>query len=689
MARSYSPHNRLSYQRQRGAIGIMAAMVMLMAFAFLMLAVDSGRLYLEKRSVQRVADMAALEAVLRDGNCQAGAGATSAQAFAAENAQLRNGFSLDSQRQLIATCGNVDASGSRRSFAADTNGRAIQVDARRQVPASLILGGLFGQQVTISALAVAARREPLAALTLRTTLASVDSTQSPLLNAIIGGMLGGSVNLSAVGWDGLAKSQINLVDFLDELAIEQGIALGDYQSVLDENISLGTLLDVAANTLQQSGSSADIDAAIAGLTALSAVVPSGTPLLQLGDLIKAQSATQKAGLGAALNLLQLVQGSVELANSKNAAVASLPINVPGLSNVSLNIKVIEPPQLSAIGNPELAKADPYGPNQIAVRSAQIRTALSIDLSGATTALDNLLQPSGATSSLGSFLNSALNLDLLGAVGDLVQGILCGPCQSKQISAAQVLPDGRIDVMLDVAEAQARVTDYSCNGNTEKTLDVDVKTSALNLAVGKLGNSPADAVNKIFNSPDIPVAAPLALIKLGEQTVRASSCLLTICFDPQYRTAGGSWVSDRKQAAFTVRSGIGATINASVIGSGANTSPLVYSAPNANQLPNVGEAPYFKSANSNNNVAGSLATTLAGIDLEPYASSSPGILGGLINTSVNLISSLLGSLEGVISGVLGPLVDPLVSTLLNGLGIDLAKADVGANLTCGTRAELLL
>lgn len=691
MASRRSPQHALSYQRQRGAIGIMAALVMLMALAFLMLAIDSGRLYLEKRSVQRVADMAALEAVLRDGNCQASAGTTTAQTYATENAQIRNGFTLDAQRTLVATCGNVDESGSRRSFTADTTGSAIQVDARREVPASLILGGIFGQQVTIAAQAVAAKREPLAALTLRTTLATVDSTQSPLLNALIGGLLGGSVNLSAVGWDGLAKSQISLLDYLDQLAISQGITAGDYQSLLEENLSLGTLLDVAATTLQQSGTSADLDAAIAGLTALSAVVPAASPLLQLGELINVQSATQKAGLDTALNLLQLVQGTVELANSKSAAFASLPITVPGLSNITLNIKVIEPPQLSAIGNPELAKADPYGPNQIAVRSAQIRTYLSIDLSGVTNILEGVVQPSGITApAVGNFLKSALNLDLLDALDGLVRGLVCGAwpqCSSESISAAQVLPGGRVDVMLDVAEAQARVTDYSCTSSTNKTLDVDVTTSALNLAVGRLGDDPADVLDNIFNSPNLPVAGPLALINLGEQTVKPTSCLLTICFNPQWRTASGSWVSDRKLAEFTVHSGLGLTLNSSVIGSGADV-PLVYES-TANQLPNVGETPHYKFIDANDNVVDSLGDTLAGLDLEPYTSSSSGLLGGLITTSVNLISSLLGSLGDVIENVLAPLVDPLVNTLLDGLGIGLAEADVGANLTCGSRAELLL
>ncbi len=51
--------------RQRGAIGLMAALTLTLALAFMLLVVDTGRLYLEKRSLQRVADMAALEAATR------------------------------------------------------------------------------------------------------------------------------------------------------------------------------------------------------------------------------------------------------------------------------------------------------------------------------------------------------------------------------------------------------------------------------------------------------------------------------------------------------------------------------------------------------------------------------------------------------------------------------------------------
>jgi uncharacterized membrane protein len=62
--------------RQRGAIGLMAALTLAMALGFMLLVIDTGRLYLEQRKLQRVADTAALEAVTRDGNCQSGQSAT-------------------------------------------------------------------------------------------------------------------------------------------------------------------------------------------------------------------------------------------------------------------------------------------------------------------------------------------------------------------------------------------------------------------------------------------------------------------------------------------------------------------------------------------------------------------------------------------------------------------------------------
>lgn len=53
--------------RQRGAIGLMAAVTLGLALLLMLLVVDTGRLYMEQRKLQRVVDTAALEAVSRGG----------------------------------------------------------------------------------------------------------------------------------------------------------------------------------------------------------------------------------------------------------------------------------------------------------------------------------------------------------------------------------------------------------------------------------------------------------------------------------------------------------------------------------------------------------------------------------------------------------------------------------------------
>ena len=47
---------------QRGAIGLFGIMTLLLAVLFVSLVVDSGRLWMQKRQLQSIADIAAIEA---------------------------------------------------------------------------------------------------------------------------------------------------------------------------------------------------------------------------------------------------------------------------------------------------------------------------------------------------------------------------------------------------------------------------------------------------------------------------------------------------------------------------------------------------------------------------------------------------------------------------------------------------
>ncbi|WP_286976284.1 hypothetical protein [Pseudomonas sp.] len=124
---------------------------------------------------------------------------------------------------------------------------------------------------------------------------------------------------------------------------------------------------------------------------------------------------------------------------------------------------------------------------------------------------------------------------------------------------------------------------------------------------------------------------------------------------------------------------------------ADSQTLTFSAPDAEQLPELGLPANFIAVNANNDILDSLGGALSGVDIEPYTSNQSGILGGLLTTGVSTINGVLSTVEGLIDGLLAPLLEPVLSQLTNSLGIDLAKADVGANLSCGGRgrAELLL
>ena len=124
--------------RQRGAIGLMAAATLSLALVLMLLVVDTGRLYMEHRKLQRVVDSAALEAVSRGGNCQSG---LSAATYAGQSA-VRNGYIVDSNNTLATTCGSVQTTASGlRAFTVDaTRSSAIKVDASRTVTTSFAGG---------------------------------------------------------------------------------------------------------------------------------------------------------------------------------------------------------------------------------------------------------------------------------------------------------------------------------------------------------------------------------------------------------------------------------------------------------------------------------------------------------------------------------------------------------------------
>lgn len=627
--------------RQRGAIGLMAALTLAMALGFTVLVIDSGRLYLEQRKLQRVADTAALEAVTRDGNCLPG---LSAASYATQSA-TRNGFAVNASNTLTVSCGTLQTGADNlRAFSVDaTKSAAVRVIATQTVATSvaagigaLLSGGPVALTTQLSATAVAAEpKRTLAQLSIRSSLVGADTSRSNLLNPLFSTLLGGNVNLTAVGWDGLIKTDVNLLKFMDRLAIKLGVAAGDYTTLLNTQASVTQFIQAAADVLPANGSTATVRTALGNLQ----LAATNASPIKLGDLLQLQTGAQAASLDATVQLFQLVQGFVQLANKNSAVAAVLPVNVLGLAGMTIRIKVIQPPQFSAVGDPALAKVAPLGANKIYVRTAQIRILVSVDL----TLINVVLQTFNA------LLQAAIGLINTA----LAPGCILGNCTQTDL---QILPDGlNLDVGLEAGVGSSYVTNYACASPANKSLTATTNISAVQLKVGKI--DPAIWLS----SSAAPSLSPLTLVDIGSKTCHLLSCGARTPF-------GGG--------------GLELMIDSPVAG----TSEPNYTFANPHEV-NVAPDPTHPVTVSG--VVGSLKGTLMGITLTQHPPTIGSLLGLLLNTLLSTLTDVTQLLVTAISGLIAPLIDPIVDSLLLNLGIDVNKVDVGFNLTCGQKGKAYL
>lgn len=661
-----SPRGWSGPGRQRGAIGLIAAVSLGLALLLMLLVVDSGRLYLEQRKLQRVADNAALEAVSRGGTCQAGL--TAAQ-YANQSA-VRNGFTPDADSTLNTTCGGLvtGANGVRTFSLNASQSAAVRVIVSDAVLTSVArgIGALFSAgpvslNTQLTATAVAAAPVPnVAQLSIRSTLATINTASSVPLNAVVGGMLGGNVSISALGWNGLIGSDINLLSYLNQLAINLNVAAGNYTQLLNTTATVTQLIQAAVTVLQANGATAEV---LTALGALQVAALNASPV-KLGDILQLQTGLPSTALDANVQVFQLLQAMVQLSNSKSAAAVTIPANLLGLANLTVQVKVIEPPQLSAIGDPRLAKADPLGANRIYVRTAQVRTLVRINVpllssdSALTTAVSNLVAP------LTPLLNSLLSLNLVSTLGSALC-LLGAGCEQLYPALASF---STIDIALDVGGAKAYVTDYSCpvNNTGSKSLSVRSVTSLADLKLGQI--DPANA----FSSAAEPTVKPLPLVDLGTRTCYQFLVLPGRCDPVVHYAAGG--------IAVKVDSSVAQTSQDLLFSSTAAPYPIP---------PDVKLASSYQAVVPTSNIVGSLSSTLMGINLIVYKPVNANPLGAIVTGLAGAISGVTNLLLPKITGLLSPVLDPLLNNLLSMLGINLMDVEVGANLTCGQTGRAYL
>ncbi|WP_304351818.1 pilus assembly protein TadG-related protein [Comamonas testosteroni] len=322
-------------RRQSGSVAMLGA-IWLMIAVICLATIDIGNVFWQKRELQKIADLAAL----------AGASGALDQNSCRTNAERNLTLNGSVVSELVtAQAGHWDKSASpffgSASKASEIN--ACRVSFQRTVPFLFVFaaGAERGRQISAQATAMQSAR--IARLSVRSTLLALDTEKSALLDAVVGGMLGGKINLGVAGWQGIANANISLLSFFDALAVRAGLNVGDYDQVVKTKVTLDKVMLAMLDALPQQGSLAAVNA----LNALALGV--GNIQIALQDILKLGTGLGSAALRTDVNVLDLVSTVAQLANSQNAAKVGVNLNL-GLVEVGLNLKVIEPPQ-SAIGDP--------------------------------------------------------------------------------------------------------------------------------------------------------------------------------------------------------------------------------------------------------------------------------------------------------------------------------------------------
>lgn len=366
-------------------------------------------------------------------------------------------------------------------------------------------------------------------------LASVDSTQSPLLNLLFGALLPGtSLNLTALDWNSLAGANINLNALLTQL--NGGVVVSDPSQVLNTAITVGQLRAAMVSVLQADGQTAAANV----LSVLPLGVAGTSGSIRLGDLLQVALPTGSLTT-IRLNVLDLLTGGVQLYNFSNVLTTPTPITLnsaalglSGVANVRLWMQVVERPVYTC------------GPLGSAFHSAAIRVKLDLDLVQGL----NL-------SALTGLLN---NLNVLGLV----------KVSNANLSASVL----HLQVYADIARAEGSISAVNLIANA---VTLQARPGLVNLYVGQISDAtffnrstvltesaltPATLtslnvtlrITTLLNIPVADVSVPLAVSIRGYAT--ATPGLQAASFTgpyPQTRTLSAGTVSGATMVSTLVNS----------------------------------------------------------------------------------------------------------------------------------------
>ncbi|RAS24250.1 TadG family pilus assembly protein [Paraburkholderia bryophila] len=402
---------------QRGAIAVLAVIWLSVAIAALGV-LDVGNVYFARRSLQRTADLAALAAV----QMISSSGGCAAATTAAQQNAAANGFSAGGTTTIATTCGRWDTSTNTYFGTTGNPLNAVQVQTSQVIP-YFFLGP--SRAVTTTATALASNID---AFSLSTGIATINTQQSALLNAILGGLLNTSVALTVGNFQSLAGATIKLSDLM--------VALGasSMQGLLSTTVSYQQLMLAMVQALQAGGDT--VDAAI--LQTLAVTVPGGQNIT-IGDngpsapgLLALGLSNPNAAATATIDALDAVMVAAQIAQSNpNGTGPVINVNA-GLAGVAgLSLQITQPPVL-AVGEGGTTTVGGVSTARTVARTASINAVVTL--------LPIALQPINLGVATISALSTPIVLNLKVAAGKAtLSSVDCESSKAATNATIQVQP----------------------------------------------------------------------------------------------------------------------------------------------------------------------------------------------------------------------------------------------------------
>lgn len=441
---------------QRANFAVMTALSAPFAIALSAVAVDQGSLYTERRSAQALTDLAAITAAANLDKANAAVLLTLKDNGVASAEIGAPGAKPSPGKPVVSVVpGRYDATSAlgSRFVAGGQPFNAVRVSLRKI--GTLYFGGSLMAPPVIGTTAIASTSAE-AAFSIGSGLLAVDTEKSPILNAILGGLLGTNLSLNVMDYKALIRTDIDVLSFVDALAVKLNMTGVTYDQVLASTASVGQIASAMADVPGIDGPTK------IALQALAGKVSSTTRIMldqyvDLGEVGHLGVGQKPRGLAVNANALAMLTAAAALANGDHQVDLNLGANVPGLLSTKLSVVIGEPPQHS----PWLA----VGGKGTVVRTAQTRIRLVVGVGG----LGSLL---------GKVITLPLYIDIAYAEGKLAD-ISCSTGRPESLQVKIDATPGVADVRISDVNSAA-MSDFSRSPTLSPAKLVDVSLLGLGL-----------------------------------------------------------------------------------------------------------------------------------------------------------------------------------------------------------------